>query len=133
MVWGLLFGSQTAQNAVDEARRGITAKFFGQFNGFVNGYFWRRVRFMEQLIDGNAQNVSVYGRNLVDGPFRRQLGDDYIQFSLPGCYALPQAVGKATALGQQPLILCLRVKCLIKRMAGIVQFVKAWAEIIESR
>lgn len=70
------FFDGATQNAIDEREAGFGAIFFGQFDGFVDGYPRGSFGTVKKFPDGQTQNGQVDFVNFFQGPLGGIFGDD---------------------------------------------------------
>src|SRR5687768_8091111 len=73
---------QRAEHTIDKTRRGIRAEFLREFHGFVDGNLDGSLVKYRKLPERDAQDVAVYGGDLLKGPFRRVFCDQLVKI---GC------------------------------------------------
>ena len=87
------------QHAVDELDGFFAGELAGQFERFVDDYDRRRVE-GHHLVDGEAEDVAVYGGHALDAPVFGMGGDAPIDLGDVGCGAQHQlfeeVVGRRT-------------------------------------
>ncbi len=71
--------SQAAQDAVHKTRRAIRAIGFSQLDRFIDNYFDRGFPIHCKFPQSNPQDIPIYNRHLVQGPFRGMFGDKPVQ------------------------------------------------------
>jgi len=64
----LALGKEAAQDAVDETGRTVAAEGLGKLDGLIGDGLGRGVGGEGDFVDGQAEDISVYGRELGDGP-----------------------------------------------------------------
>lgn len=79
-----MFGEKCAEDTVYESGSAVAAESFRQLDSLIDRDLDGHVAEVAQFVQGEPQHIAVDDRQLIDGPFRRKLGNQRVERALVG-------------------------------------------------